>query len=246
MEEIKQLSLVVPAYSQQRTIRKDIKNLNKALSDLGLNYEIIVVVDGKQDKTYNKARALSSKKVRVLGYKENKGKGYAIKYGIEKAKGDVIGFIDSGMDIDPTGISMLLNHMHWYKADIIVGSKLHPVSQVQYPITRKILSWGYRTLTKMLFGFVVRDTQAGIKFFKGKVAKEVFEKIQTNHFSFDVEVLALAYSLGYKRIYEAPIKLQFKAKNTSISNVKVLKTIGKMLVDTFAIYYRIKLKKEYE
>ena len=59
-----------------------------------------------------------------------------------KTKGDYIAFIDSGMEIDPNGISLVLEHMEWYSADIIVASKHHPASQVNYPLDRKIISFG--------------------------------------------------------------------------------------------------------
>ena len=57
------------------------------------------------------------------------------------AKGDYVAFIDAGMEIDPNGISMILEHMEWYNADIIVGSKRHPASQVNYPLERRIISF---------------------------------------------------------------------------------------------------------
>jgi glycosyltransferase involved in cell wall biosynthesis len=245
MKKISLLSLIVPAYRQQRVITKNIKSLKKSLKDLNIPFEIIIVVDGKTDLTYQRAIKLRSNKVRVLGYKENRGKGFAIKFGVEKAKGDVIGFIDAGMEIDPMGISMLLNHMIWYEADIIVGSKLHPVSQVKYPLWRKILSWGYRTVTRILFGFTVRDTQVGIKLFKQNVAKTVFPLLLVKRFAFDVEILAASYSLGYKKIYEAPVKLIFKPHNSSIKNFDMWKTILLMLLDTLAIFYRVRIKNYY-
>lgn len=246
MEKIKLISLIVPAYRQQRTITKNIKSLDKTLKDLGIRYEIIVVVDGKVDRTFENVSKLKRENIKIYGYQENKGKGYAIKYGVEKAKGDIIGFIDSGMDIDPTGVSMLLNHMIWYNADIIVGSKLHPVSQVRYPLWRKIVSWGYRSLTKLLFGFKVRDTQVGIKLFKAKVAKDVFPLLLVKRFAFDVEILAAAYSIGYTKIYEAPVKLNFKPSNTSINKINLWRTIFLMLQDTAAIFYRVRFKNYYK
>src|ERR1700722_11935042 len=156
---IKLLSVVMPAYKQEKTIKKDIKSISATLDTLGLQYEIIVVVDGMLDGTFKKASLLQSKKVKVVGYPQNHGKGHAIRYGMLHASGDVIGFMDAGMDIHPTGMNMLLNHMVWYNADIIVGSKLHPASKVAYPKYRTILSWGYRSLTHVLFGFKVKDTQ---------------------------------------------------------------------------------------
>ena len=82
-----------------------------------------------------------SKKLKVVGYEKNHGKGYAVRYGMARAKGDLISFIDSGMDINPNGLSMLLEHMIWYDSDAIVGSIRHSASKViGYPFKRKIYS----------------------------------------------------------------------------------------------------------
>jgi len=239
------ISLVIPAYKQEKTILKDIKNLKKSLDDLHQGYEIIIVIDGVLDKTYQQIKKFKSNKIKVYKFEKNQGKGSAIKFGVSQAKGDIIGFIDAGMDIDPTGIAMLINHMLWYNADIVVGSKLHPVSQVNYPAERKILSWGYRTFTRILFGFKIRDTQAGIKFYRRKVARDVFPRLLVKKFAFDVEILALSYALGYTRIYEAPIKLKFRGAN-SITSTGLWKIILLMLWDTMAIFYRVRIIKFYK
>jgi len=245
MEKIKLLSLVVPAYKQEKTIVKDLQNLNKVLSSFLFSYEIIVVVDGLLDKTFKKANSLKNNNIKVFGYEKNKGKGFAIKYGVEKANGDVIGFIDAGMDLEPSEISIMLDIMEWNKADIVVGSKLHPESKVNYPLARKILSWGYRTLTHLMFGFKIRDTQVGLKLFKKKAAKDVFSKIIVKKFAFDIEVLAVAYKLGYTEIYEAPIKLNFRGQS-SITSSSFWNVIFWMLWDTVAVLYRLKILNYYD
>lgn len=245
MERIKSLSFIVPAYCQEKTIKKDVDNIDKVLRSLGIAYELIVVIDGNLDNTARKLRSLDIKKLKIIELDRHYGKGYAIRKGVERAKGELIGFIDAGMDIDPNGIQMLLNHMVWYDADIIVGSKLHPVSQVKYPFFRKILSWGYRKLTHLLFGFKIKDTQVGLKLFKEKVAKDIFSRSLVKEFAFDVEVLALAYTLGYHKIYEAPVKLKLN-KDSSITNSNFWKVILQMFLDTLGIYYRLKIKKYYK
>lgn len=245
MEEIRLLSLIVPTYKQERTIVNNIKSLSKVLSTLPYSYEIIVVIDGKVDQSFKKIKKIKNPSVKVFEYEKNKGKGYAVRFGMSKAEGDVIGFIDAGMDIDPAGILMLLNHMEWYNADIIMGSKLHPVSYVNYPFYRKILSWGYRTFTHLMFGFNVRDTQVGLKFFKKKVVKDVFPRLLVKRFAFDVEILAVAYYLGYRRIFEAPIKLDFNGKST-IKPTNFLKIISKMLWDTVTVFYRLRILNYYD
>jgi len=247
MKDVKLLSLVVPAYKQEKTIVKDLQNLSKVLSTLPFKYEIIVVVDGFVDKTYDILQNLKPKLkgLKVFGYEKNRGKGSAIKLGVEKATGDIIGFIDAGMDIDPSEISLMLNLMEWNNADIVVGSKLHPESKVNYPIQRKILSWGYRTLTHILFGFNVKDTQVGFKIFRKKVAKEVFLRIIVKRFAFDIEVLTVAYKLGFHRIYESPIELNFN-RASSITSKSFWKTIYLMMWDTAAVFYRLKILHYYD
>ncbi len=238
------LSLVLPAYKQEKTIKKDIKSLEKALSSLPLKYEIIVVVDGFVDKTSQVLKKNRNPNLKVFGYQENQGKGFAIKYGVNKAKGEIIGFIDAGMDLDPKEISLMLNIMDWNNADIVIGSKLHPDSIVNYPVSRKILSWGYRSIIKILFKLNVKDTQVGLKLFKKRVAKKVFPKIVVKAFAFDVEVLAVAQSYGFTKIYEAPVRLRFR--QGSITTTNFWKISFWTLWDTLAVFYRMNILHYYK
>lgn len=245
MDSIRSISLIIPAYKQEKTIVSNIKNLEKVLSSLSYKYEIIVVVDGFLDNTFKNAKHVESSKVKVLGYEKNHGKGYAVKYGMLRAKGDVIGFIDAGMDINPSGISLLLDLMSFRDADIVIGSKLHNESQIKYPFARRILSWGYRTLTRVLFDLDIKDTQVGLKFFRKRVVKDVFPRLLVKQFAFDIEVLAVSYARGFKKIYEGPVKLDFSGIS-SITSTNFWKIILYMLWDTFAVFYRLKVRKYYK
>lgn len=242
--KLRKISLIVPAYKQEKTIVSNIKKLAHVMRELKYSYEIIVVVDGRLDRTYERIKKHASRRIRVYQYKKNQGKGFAVKFGAQKARGDVIGFLDAGLDIDPNGISMLLNHMIWYDADVIVGSKMHPASKVDYPLYRKIISLGYRTFTRVLFGLKIRDTQAGIKFYRKNVVRDVFPRLLVKNFAFDIEILALAHALGYKRIYEAPIKLQFTGIS-SLNSKNLWKVIIFTMLDTLAVFYRVRIVKYY-
>lgn len=239
------VSLIIPTYKQEKTIAQDLMRIRDVLKQVRYDYEIIVVVDGMVDNTFKNAKKASSQKIFVTGYKTNFGKGHAVRFGMAKAKGDIVGFIDAGMDLDPNGLSMLLEHFEWYNADIIVGSKLHPVSKVNYPFTRKILSWGYRTLVRILFGLQIKDTQVGMKFFRRKVLEDVLPRLLVKTYAIDIEVLAVAHHLGYKRIYEAPIELDFTGLS-SIASKGFWKTIIHMLWDTAAVFYRLKILHYYD
>ncbi|GIW69573.1 MAG: dolichol-phosphate mannosyltransferase [Patescibacteria group bacterium] len=243
----KLVSIIVPAYKQEKTIMQDLENIVDTMLQTRWRFEIIVVVDGLIDKTYDIAKSLESKLLKVYGYETNKGKGYAIRYGMARAEGDYISFIDSGMDINPNGISMLLEHMEWYGADIIVGSKEHPVSLVKYPFIRKIYSWGYHTLVFLLFGIKVKDTQTGLKVFKREVLEKVLPRLLVKAFAFDVELLAVSYYLGYKKIYEAPVSVNLDFSKSSFSPFFIFdKNIRKMILDTFAIFYRLFILRYYD
>lgn len=239
------ISLIMPAYKQEKTIEKDLLRIKNAMDQLRHDYEIIVVVDGLIDETLRNVRKIRSKKIIARGYKHNHGKGHALRYGMARAKGDVIGFIDAGMDLNPNGLSMLLEHFEWYSADIIIGSKWHPVSKVNYPLFRKIISLGYSYLVKILFGLRIKDTQLGMKFFKREVLEVVLPRLLVKKYAIDVEILAVADRLGYKRIYEAPIELDWKDVSSIVS--KNLQTsIWNMFLDTLAIFYRLKILKYYD
>lgn len=246
--KIKLVSVIVPSFKQEGTIVRDLQRIKEVLDKLRYPTELICVVDGKVDKTFEKASrfAKNYENVKVIGYETNKGKGYAVRFGMAESTGNIVGFIDAGMDLNPNGLAMLLEHFEWYNADIIVGSKRHPVSKVNYPWQRKILSIGYQILTFILFGLRIRDTQVGMKFFKRETLEKVLPRLLVKAFAFDIEILAVANYLGYQRIYEAPIDVNLRFGGTSsITSHKFLKIVLAMLIDTFAVFYRLKIMHYY-
>ncbi len=237
------LSLIVPAYKQEKTIVKNIRQLESVLDKVRYDYEIIVVVDGFTDSTFTKLKQAAIPKTTVVGYKQNHGKSYAIRLGMTYAKGDYVMFIDAGMEIDPNGISMLIEHMEWYNADIIVGSKRHAASYVNYTLQRKILSYGYYYFVKIFFGISVRDTQAGIKVFKKQVLKKILPRLVEKKFAGDLEMLVVSHALGFRKIYEAPIKLDYKF--AELTSAVALRSIIGIFLDTLAIFYRKNISHYY-
>jgi len=144
----KLLSVIVPVFRQEKTIFQDLSQIKETLEKTRFKWEIICVIDGLVDQSFKEASRLKSTKVKVVFYPQNKGKGHAVRYGMARSHGDLIAFIDAGMEIDPNGISMVLEHMAWYQADVIVGSKRHPASQVNYPLNRRFLSLLYQLFVR--------------------------------------------------------------------------------------------------
>ncbi len=237
-------SVVIPAYKQEKTILKDLKHVQAVLDKIRYDYEVIVVVDGKTDKTFENAQKIKSPKIKVVGYDINRGKGHAVRYGMARAKGDPIAFIDAGMEIDPNGISMILEHMEWYDADIIVGSKRHPVSQVHYPLKRRAISRLYQLFVKIFTGLNVKDTQAGLKIFRRKVLEDVLPRLLVKRYAFDLEMLTVAHRLGYRRIFEAPVKISYNFND--LTHAATLAAMKRALIDTLAIIYRLRFLRYYD
>lgn len=241
------LSVVVPAYKQTNTIIEDLTHIQEVLNHIKHDYELIVVNDGSPDKTYEKMQefyknhATPKEKVKIINYDKNQGKGYAVKYGMSKSTGDYIGFIDSGMDLNPEGIALALEHMEWYKADIVVGSKRHPASKVSYPLLRRIYSTGYQILCSLLFGLTIKDTQVGLKIFKSNIITDIMPRLLIKRWAFDIEMLAVANYLGYKKIYESPIELRHVKFNSNVNR----KVVFNMLWDTCAVFYRMHILHYY-
>ncbi|MBI4157234.1 glycosyltransferase [Candidatus Woesebacteria bacterium] len=249
-KKIRLLSVVIPAYRAERIIEKTLLEIKGVLDQTRYNYEIICVVDGRVDGTFEEAKKLENlfpRKVRVVSYERNLGKGHAVRFGMAKAKGDVIGFVDAGIELNPNGLGMLLEHLEWYSADIIVGSKRHPASKVIYPWQRKLLSFGYQLLTRIFFGLSVKDTQVGMKFFRREVLKKVLPRLLVKDFAFDIELLSVANYLGFRRIFEAPVEIKMKFGGVStIASKGFVRTVWRMLWDTLAVFYRLYILNYYD
>jgi glycosyltransferase involved in cell wall biosynthesis len=243
---MKKFSLIIPVYKQEKTIKENIETIITALSTVSVPFEIIPVIDGKLDRSWQEAGKVKDTRVHVVGYDTNHGKGYAVRYGFAHASGDVIGFMDAGGDLKPNSLPLMLTQFEFENADVVLGSKRHPQSRVAYPKTRRIISWVYQKIVKLLFGLDVTDTQVGMKIYKRKLLEDVLPRLLVKHFAFDIEILAVAHYLGYTKIFEAPVEINlFSAKSSIVWN-KLLRIIYNMLNDTLAVFYRLRLKHYYD
>jgi glycosyltransferase involved in cell wall biosynthesis len=233
------LSVIMPMYNV-KDIVCDLKEATKVLDGLFKEYELIVVNDGSTNRCFEEAKSFKHKKVKVVGYKRNSGKGNAIKYGFRFANGEYIVFFDSGGDLALRQIEEFIKILKDENADIIIGSKRHPNSRVHYPWTRHLMSSSYQKLNKLLFNLNVRDTQVGLKLFKKEVLTEIMPRILAKKFAFDLELLVIANKLNFK-IIEAPIILRYNFQSTIN-----LKSVFWTMWDTAAIFYRLKILKWYD
>lgn len=236
-----ELSIIIPAYNEEKVILNTINEVNITMQRLvkNIKYEIIVVDDGSTDKTFLEASKAGSDIVKIFR-KENGGKGSALKFGFSKSKGRLVTFLDADLDLHPKQLPLFLNYMKRYDADIVIGSKRHPLSKINYPYYRKFLSVLYEFIVRILFNLHIKDTQAGFKLFKRRALEVVLPRILCKKFAFDLELLVVAHSKGFK-IVEAPIELNWQRIENRIRS----KDIFRIAVDTAAIFYRLKILKYY-
>jgi len=162
---------------------------------------------------------------------------------MKKAKGEIIGFVDAGLDLDYKSILDFLDLMREGRLDCVIGSKRHPKSIVNYPYIRKVFSWGYQFYVKILFGLPINDTQVGMKIFRRQVILKLLPILTIDGFAFDIEVLLLANKLLKARIVEAPIRVNLDQRDSTIKimGIKFIKDLVKVFWDTLKIYYRFTL-----
>ena len=242
------VSVVIPTYKDEKYINKTLKDVKSVLEKMGFDYEIIVVVDGLIDGTFNIVSELSKrlKKIKTVAYKVNRGKGYALRQGFSLAKGDLIGFIDADGQIKAQAIESALKKLTNSDADMVIGSKKHLLSKVVYSTERRILSKMSQFFIKLLFNVGVSDTQAGLKMFKRKVIGEIGPRLTVDRFAIDIEILSVAKFMGYKNIEEIPIEV----KSVDHGGQKIIQTISfvdlfKTFSDSLKIFYQLRIDKFY-
>jgi len=233
-----ELSFVMPAYNEVASIESALYTLDRVAKDTGLNYEIVVVDDGSMDSTRLKAINYANKNghVRVIGYNRNVGKGYAVKTGFMKATGDAVVFVDSDREIDLERISRYVEALQ--HGDIVIASKWHPESVVEIPLIRRVLSYGFNVLVRLMTGVKLRDTQTGLKAVKKSVFKDIFPTLAVKRYAFDVELLAVANLYGLK-VVEMPINIKMR----SLFN---LRDVWRMFLDLLGITYRLRVIRWYQ
>lgn len=231
------ISLVLPTYKKEREVIDQLERLYGYLSRINPDFELIFVIDGYVDNTkdlldqYIKENRL--KKVKVFGYRKNKGKGYAVRYGMKKASGDVIGFIDADTDIQIRSLAYALREIKKESVMAVIPSKLHKDSNIEMTLSRKVISYGLIAVNKLLLRLPknITDVGCGLKLFKKELIKRVLPNLKVNRFAIDSDILYEISKIGY----EVSVIPFFLNKNRSVSTSTNIKDISRMLKDIFMI-----------
>jgi len=237
------LSVIVPVYDMAGSIVDNVRTIRERVA-AGLDgpFEVIVVSDGSVDGTAERVIESELPDVRVLHYDRNLGKGYAVKTGAREARGRWVGYVDADLDLDPAALPDYVATAEREELDFAIGSKRHPDSRVYYPRSRVIASWLYQQVVRAFFRLNVRDTQVGLKVFRREIAREVMPLLLVKRYAFDVELLAVSRALGYSKVKEMPVALDYRFTGSGVRSIAV----AHALIDTLAVFYRLRILGYYQ
>jgi dolichyl-phosphate beta-glucosyltransferase len=228
------VSVVVPAYNEERRIERMLVEALAYVRQRGLATEILVVDDGSRDHTSGVVGRLARARpeLRLIRLAQNHGKGYAVRTGVVNAVGDSVLLADAD-GATPIAELERLEHALASGHDVAVGSRA--VSRdagvhVERRWYRHVMGRTFHRLVETLAVKGVRDTQCGFKLFRGVVAHDLFSRMRMAGFSFDVEVLLMAQRRGY-RIVEVPINWVHQPG----SKVNMVRDSIRMAADLIAI-----------
>jgi len=151
--------------------------------------------------------------------------------------------MDADLELPPTQIPHFFNILFQQNADVVVGSKLHPDSKIDYPPGRKFVSKSYFIVIALLFSQKFHDTQTGLKLFKAEAIKPTMKKVRINRYAFDLEMMLILAKQGYK-IVESPIIMEYK-RGHNWERIHV-KDIVQIIIDTLSILFRYRFTQDYD
>ncbi len=237
------ISLCIPLYNEEKIIRDTAESVSRYMKERFTDgYEVLFVNDGSKDASLEILSEINDPNIRVLTYPENKGKGYAVRVGMLKAKGEIVIFTDCdlayGLDIVGEFYDEMIKNPEY---GAVIGSRsLHPEGYFGYTFGRKLISKAYLRVLAVYGGLRLSDSQSGIKAFRRELAQKVFSEARVDRFAFDFEIILLTRYFG-GIIREYPVRII----NHRPSTIRFFKDSARMLRDIGKIKKRIRrMKKE--
>jgi len=224
------LSIVVPAYNEEHTVGDIIKRLKATLQKTNLATEIMVIDDCSSDRTVEVARR---QRVRVYSLKQHMGKGYALRTGFNKAKGEIIVTIDSDGSNRPEELQLLLTPILQNRADLVIGSRF---SGKNPTMGKRFNAAGVRIfnlIIKLLTGAHVSDSQSGYRAMKRAVLENLI--LKSSEYEIESEMLVKIARRGF-RIQETPVS--FEQRTYGVSTLDPIFDGFKILMSIFTSFLK--------
>lgn len=223
------LSIVVPAFNEQDRLGRSIDRILSYIRENALNAELIVVDDGSGDATAKIAETVCADfpdiASQVIRYENNRGKGFAVRTGLQAASADIALFSDADLSTPIEEIPKLVDPIRKHEFDVTFGSRALDRSLIgtHQPWRREQGGKVFNLIVRMLTGLPFWDTQCGFKAFNMKAFRPLLDLMRIDRFGFDVEFLYVANLHGL-RLNEIPVRWN----NDDRSKVSVVRDSARM------------------
>lgn len=236
-DAIPRLSVILTTYNEAYLLEESVREVKKVLDRLRYPYEIVIADDGSRDESVALAARLASADpcIKAVARAENRGRGQTVEDGIRAATGDIVGFIDTDLEIAPENIFPLVTAIE-HGADVTTGFRFFTFNIFNFYV-RWLTSWGYALLMHWFLRVPFKDTEAGIKFFRRERILPVLDEIQAKGWPWDTEVVVKAHYHGLK-VLEVPVTLVRKADVPT--TVKLFATIRDYLKNLWRLRREIR------
>lgn len=198
------LSVIIPVFNETKRLQK-LDAVFAYLKTVRFTSELIIVNDGSTDESLEILESFKKEhNFKLLSYHRNKGKGYALKFGVKEANGKYILLTDVDLSTPITEFEKFKTFINQY--DVIIGTRKSDSATllVRQPKFRELLGKGFTLLSRVVLNLNLSDFTCGFKCFSNRCAKLVFSKSKINRWGYDSEVLFLANKFGYE-IKEVPV-----------------------------------------
>lgn len=227
-----EVSIVMPAYNEESTIEKTVRECFSLLDQEGIQGELVVANDGSEDLTLQILKRLSSEfeKLRVIDLEQNVGYGGALQRAIAVSRGRFVLTMDSDGQFDVRDLPFLLSEIKKNGYACVTGYR----RRKKDTLPRVVANWGYNLLVRLLCGVSFTDSQCAMKIYDGDVIRGL--DLEARGFPFPTETLVKLQHYGYK-VGEAPV--HHRPRTGGESKVRFFRTVRIMFI--FLLYVRFKL-----
>ncbi|MDE1874610.1 MAG: glycosyltransferase family 2 protein [Patescibacteria group bacterium] len=243
MEHKPLLSVIIPAYNEEKRIGVTLADLERYFSDKRYAYEVIVISDGSTDGTADVVKSASGsfRGLRLVEYSPNRGKGYAVRAGMLEARGSYRLFMDADNSVAIETVEPFLREMREDSLEVTIGSIAFSDAEVveHNGWHRRVFGSVSKILVRAVATPGIYDTQRGFKLFTARAAEAIFPLQKVDRFGFDIEILVIARMHGFS-IRELPVswdnpagsKVHFRAYVDSF--IELWRIYGNMLRGHYA------------
>lgn len=229
--ELIDLSIIIPAYNEEKRISLTLKKTCDFLEQRCWSYELIIVDDGSRDRTVRVIEELAAARdeIKVIRNDRNRGKGFSVRCGLEVARGRFIGYMDADYKTDVKALDDVMSYLE-NNSKVVIGDRTLKNTEIvaARSLLREIGSKAFKTLLSFLMGVRdFEDTQCGFKFFCGKVMRKAFSVQKVDGYMFDVEILLILTRMGYE-VRKLPVEWSYDADSRFNVISGSLKNLGEL------------------